>query len=243
MLLPIAMLFLVPFVGASVVGVVVAELHMHGIATPNVLTGDLQKDSSMLMGLMAVSYAVMLAVMWWIARRRGPSRLLGYFAPIDARTAWFAFASGLLLVGASELTANLLEWAHLVTFHHTKVEELLQAHTVGQLLLTLTIAALFGPIVEEIYFRGMFLVWLRQNWSLPVAAAVNAILFALIHGDMLADPGIQGWIETISIGAVALVNVLWTVRTGSLWAAFIVHCTFNGLEVLIASAPTLWGHG
>jgi membrane protease YdiL (CAAX protease family) len=243
MLLPLAALFLVPLIGAGATALVVAELHMHGVATPGILTGDLQKDAIFLVIVMVLSYAVMLAIMWWIARRRGPFPLAGYFAPIDARTAWLAFASGLLLVGALELTANFLEWTHLATFHTTKVEEMLQAHSVGQLLLTLAMAAFLGPIAEEIYFRGMFLVWLRQNWSLPVAAAVNAILFALIHGDMIADPGLQGWIETFAIGAVALVNVLWTVRTGSLWAAFIVHCTFNGLEVLIASVPTIWGHG
>jgi len=242
MLLPLAAVYLIPVI---ILGAVFAlkRIFPNVAAIPDVLTGNLQKDASMAMLLMAFSYLAMLAIMNWITRTRGPTTLPGYFAPIGARTAWFAFASGLLLVGASEFMANLLEWAHLVTFHHTKVEELLQAHTIGQLLLTLAMAAFLGPIAEEIFFRGMFLVWLRQNWSLPVAAAVNAILFALIHGDLIADPGLQGWIETISIGAVALVNVLWTVRTGSLWAAFIVHCTFNGLEVLIASVPTLWGHG
>jgi membrane protease YdiL (CAAX protease family) len=60
---------------------------------------------------------------------------------------------------------------------------------------------------------------------------------------MFLDPGAQGWIATAGIGSVALVNIVWTVRTGSLWPAFITHGTFNGVQILMVSAPIIFGNG
>lgn len=239
---PLLALFVVPGI---VLGIVDGLKHFFpdSALIPTLLTGDLRNDSATLEVLMLISYAVMLGMMWQVAHWRGAVPLSGYFAPISARTAWLAVGVGLALVGVLEALSNFLEWTHLVTFHETQIEAMLKAHTIKQLGLTLIVAALVGPIVEEIYFRGLFLSWLRQNWSLPVAAAVNAILFALIHGNMFLDPGVQGWIATVGIAGVALVNVAWTVRTGSLWPAFITHGTFNGAQILLVSAPLIWGHG
>ena len=240
MLVPLIVLFLTPAIFA---GSEIAYTMLHqGASSPDPLHALLNDPIGMNIN-MIVSYGLMLLVLWWIARTRGPVPISGYFRRVDARTNMMAAVVGVLLVGVLFVVANILDYTHLVAFHETKIENLLKAHTVRQLVLTLIMAALIGPIAEEIYFRGLFLVWLRQNWSLPVAIIVNAVLFALVHGDMIADPGAQGWIETAGIACVAYVNVMWTVRTGSLWPAFITHGVFNGLQIVVSSWPMVFGHG
>jgi hypothetical protein len=150
---PLVALFLVPGIVLGIVGGL-KYVFPHGTAIPNLLTGDLQKDSATLDVLMMIAYAVMLGLIWQVARLRGPVPLSGYFAPIDARTAWLAFGVGLVLVGVLAAFANLLEWTHLVTFHETKIEDMLKAHTIKQLCLTLAVAVLVGPIVELAVIGG-----------------------------------------------------------------------------------------
>ncbi len=48
-------------------------------------------------------------------------------------------------------------------------------------LIVVRLLALTGT-AEELFFRGALYGWLRRRWSVPVAVAVSAVLFALEHG-------------------------------------------------------------
>lgn len=89
-------------------------------------------------------------------------------------------------------------------------------------------AVVFGPIFEELLFRGLLFATLRTKFDFGPAAILSAIMFSLIHGY-----GIAGFLS------VAWTGVLWAwayEKTGSLLPGVIAHGIHNFLwsSVLIA---------
>lgn len=97
--------------------------------------------------------------------------------------------------------------------------------TGGNLLLTLLSVGILVPIVEEITFRGMLFSTLKRGFSPVVALFIQALFFALFHGNLL-----QGS-YTFFVGLLAGCLVLWY---DSLWPAIILHVAFNSINVLAA---------
>ncbi len=84
-----------------------------------------------------------------------------------------------------------------------------------------------APLVEELFFRGILLrVILAAGCSLPLAIMLQAIPFALVHGDVLMD--LQYIWSGLFFGLAAVS------RGGLPWAMFL-HFTWNGAVLLRAS--------
>ena len=78
--------------------------------------------------------------------------------------------------------------------------------------------AVMAPLVEELFFRGLFLRSLQRRFNPVTAALVSAAVFAAVHRDLLAAPGL------FVFGLVAAALVLRTGRLGPSWA---FHVGFN----------------
>jgi membrane protease YdiL (CAAX protease family) len=52
--------------------------------------------------------------------------------------------------------------------------------------LSLLVACVFGPIVEEIFFRGFFYPALKKYWGAGWASAITAGFFAIVHENLFA---------------------------------------------------------
>ncbi len=82
-----------------------------------------------------------------------------------------------------------------------------------------------APIAEEVFFRGVALnAWTRE-YGARRAIVGSAVLFALIHGSLIAVLPIFGL-------GVALAAVYR--RTGNLASSIALHATFNGISVALA---------
>ncbi len=184
---------------------------------------------------MGLIYVAMLAGIWSVARRRGPVTVLGYFPRVPNRLILLSILAG---IGMAALVLAAIWWigAHTeVTFRATRSEEaLLVAHNPPELALSLAVIAVIAPFTEELYFRGLLLSWLRRWFWLPIAAIADATIFGLVHGRFLNHPGPEGWILTVMVGCVGLLNVFWFVRARSLWPAFLTHAFYNGVLVTLA---------
>lgn len=189
----------------------------------------------------AIIYSILLAMMWLVLRKRGPLTFSGYFAPVRWSQVWKAALSGVLLAGLFIVAGFLLTLMHAITPRPTAARQLLMAHSIGQLIASLSVASLLGPLAEEIYFRGMLLSWLRQRLSWIYAAIIAAVLFALTHGLLFTQPLTAGIFATVIIATLGYINAMWLARTGSLWASFTVHATYNGTLVLLASLGAMLG--
>lgn len=93
-----------------------------------------------------------------------------------------------------------------------------RADGVGGALLLIWIALVVAPAAEEFFYRGVLLGALRRRFDDRVALAVSAVIFALVHFQLVQTPGL------IVIGAVCALALVRTDRLGAAWAA---HLGFN----------------
>ena len=94
------------------------------------------------------------------------------------------------------------------------------------------LGGLAAPFVEELAFRGLFYPWLRQRLGIPMAVALSALCFAVLHGIPQLIPGL------FVIGAVL---AMITQRSGSLWPAIVTHGLFNLITILTLYAVLATG--
>lgn len=92
------------------------------------------------------------------------------------------------------------------------------SHIVPLLLLVLVAA----PIVEEFVFRGVIQAGLRRKLGPLAAITVTALLFALVHGNVVDRPAL--------FLLAAMMGYVYE-RTGSLIAPMVVHLLNNALSI------------
>ena len=88
--------------------------------------------------------------------------------------------------------------------------------------LTGLLACLVGPIVEELFFRGVLFPAIRAHTSRIIAIAASGALFALVH---------TNWIGFLPIALLGCLLADVYERTGSLWGPITVHMLHNTLLV------------
>jgi uncharacterized protein len=87
------------------------------------------------------------------------------------------------------------------------------------------IVGIGAPVVEELFYRGLFLRALRKrSMGAAVAVVVTSLVFALVHFQLLQFPG---------LAAFGLVAGALTVRTGRLGPAIWAHVGFNLTTVVV----------
>ncbi len=124
----------------------------------------------------------------------------------------FAFAGGLALwYWLTEGNAALEQHMRAVPTD----EQMAQAFSGPGVLTSILLAAILGPVLEEILFRGfLYRAWERR-WGWIPAMLLTSTLFGLYHPVFWAA-------FTSSIIFVCLLR-----RTGSLWAPILVHSFVN----------------
>jgi membrane protease YdiL (CAAX protease family) len=108
--------------------------------------------------------------------------------------------------------------------HEAKLEQLLTQFLGRDLVLNLLLIAVVPAVLEELFFRGWMLSTLRRMASVHVAVWVSAVLFSLLHFQVL------GFVPRLLLGAVFGYLVVWG---HSLWPAVVAHLAFNGLQVIV----------
>ena len=99
-------------------------------------------------------------------------------------------------------------------------------------------AVLVTPLIEELAFRGVILARLSANYGARVGLWGSALLFGASH---LLNGRFQ-WQSALLIllagTAIGLLLALVRATTGTLWASYLVHATFNGLPSLLMAQAT-----
>lgn len=191
------------------------------------------------MGSTILVYVAVFAAIWLLLPKRAEASLRSYFAGVSWRTIWLALASGVgfaFLIGA---TLTALAERHIVSFHETRAERALIPHDLAQLGIALVAIAIVGPVVEEVYFRGVLLRWLRTKMPLAIAAIPNAALFAATHFRFATHIGAEGWVLTGGLFIFGLFAVAWASTTRSLWPSIAAHGMYNATLI---GAPLLAPH-
>lgn len=192
------------------------------LATPSVYAINAQRFYTLHL-YAATFYLAVLIVMCVLARRRGFRLFTDYFASIPFRST----------VSAALLGSGIGGTLCLVFFASRTVATVPMLHyRLGWLLVSGLSGVIIAPVVEELYFRGILLDYLKQAFSTGLSARINAVAFALLHFRFLFHPGISGWIDTIAIGVIGLLFASYALRDDSLRAPVAAHAGVNVIFVL-----------
>jgi membrane protease YdiL (CAAX protease family) len=188
------------------------------------------------MGLTVGVYLSILFAIWIVLPKRGVASLKSYFRAVPWSTVGLALCSGVVFAVGIGSTLVYLAEHKVVAFHTTAGERAMLPHTLGQLLVGLLAVAVVGPLVEEVYFRGLLLRWLQTKMPLVVAAFPNAALFAAIHFRFSTHVGPEGWVLTAGLFVFGLFASAWAGALRSVWPSFAAHGMYNATLI---SLPVL----
>ena len=95
----------------------------------------------------------------------------------------------------------------------------------GNIVSTVILVGIVGPIAEEIFFRGYVLPGLINRFGIVGALIISSLIFGFFH----VDPGaiVPTFVLGLALGWVYL-------KTGSIWPAVFAHGLHNTFAVLLA---------
>lgn len=162
-------------------------------------------------------YAILLGVLYLLIARYGRPvwRALGW--TISLR--WFSLclaAGPALAFGLGALAAAL----------HAPGETAVQNLVTDPLsrIVVALFVVLFGPLFEELVFRGFLLPLFQKSAGDWAAIVLSAIPFALLHGPTVH----WAWQSIAVIGLAGVTFGFARVKTGSTTASSMIHIGYNG---------------
>ena len=158
-------------------------------------------------------------ILWWAAARLGFSR-----SDVGLRRGRFPTGTvvvGGVLVGVAWqfLVAAVYSWGGLHTIDVTWFD----LDSVPSVLVGINVV-LLSPLLEEVYFRGLVMVSLRDRFGLTVGLLGQATLFVLMHFDI---PGLVAWEQIATRFVLALLLGAMYRVTGSLYSCIACHVIIN----------------
>lgn len=105
------------------------------------------------------------------------------------------------------------------------VEVFMEEKNIGVLWVSTLFAAIFGPIAEEIFFRGFMYPALKKKWGMAVSILVTSVIFSLLHTHIV------GFLPIMALGI--LLAYIYE-KTGSLLVPVAIHMIHNvGMVVMV----------
>ncbi|MEM1442177.1 MAG: type II CAAX endopeptidase family protein [Verrucomicrobiota bacterium] len=108
------------------------------------------------------------------------------------------------------------------------VETLQEATSVPFLILSIVMACVAAPLVEEFLFRGYMYGAVKEATNPVFAAVVIGALFAVVHGNLPA---------LIPLWAFSILLCVAYDLTRSLWVPIGMHAFFNAANILVMLVP------
>jgi uncharacterized protein len=143
------------------------------------------------------------------------------------RSIWKMVALGVALLLVLTVLENVLPAPKDTPFEHL-LERPRDAYLIGFIAVTL------GPLLEELFFRGLLYPVLARRWGMAWGIFLSALPFALLH---LQQYG-YAWVAFLVVLIVGIVCGSVRAVTNSVGASFLVHVAYNGTEMLIALVAT-----
>lgn len=144
---------------------------------------------------------------------------------------WRASAS-LKLLGLGVLTVSLDLLSRYLPMPKTTPFDEFFAHPRDAYLIA-AFAVTFGPLMEELFFRGFLYPVLARRTGVAGAVVLTALPFGLMHYLQY-----KSWGAVLVITLVGVVLTVVRVVTKSVGASFLVHVGYNGTLMALAAVAT-----
>jgi membrane protease YdiL (CAAX protease family) len=179
-----------------------------------------------LIGLELLAYSGVFLLLFLLVgiRRHATLRDLG-LGPVPWR--WMFMAVPAVVVSyALETVTGLVGNSLFPGTPNTQCRDLREAFA-GYLPTAIVVVAIIAPIVEETFFRGFLLRWLRDRLPWWVALVVSAAIFSASHFSYH-----QPTLFLPIFGAGLVLGVLY-LHSGSIWPGVAAHGFFNLIPTLV----------
>lgn len=205
-------------------GLVAANLYATLSGQPLFLGDEITIELSV--GLTALEGIALIGGVYLLGLRRKalPWSAVGVQAP---RPRWFTYSLllGLLVIPLSGLIAILVQKLLGLPEENPQLPFLAPGgYTTFGAIGMFVFGGVIVPFAEELFFRGVIFLWLRQRFGFWPAALVSSILFGVLHGE-------------ISVGVAAAVLGLilaWAYeKSQSLWPPVIIHVVNNAAKIML----------
>jgi membrane protease YdiL (CAAX protease family) len=140
--------------------------------------------------------------------------------------------STLKLLGLGVLTVGLDLLSRYLPMPKTTPFDQFFAHPRDAYLMAV-FAVTFGPLMEELFFRGFLYPVLARRIAVPGAVLLTALPFGLIHYLQY-----KSWAAVLVITLVGVVLTVVRAVTKSVAASFLVHVGYNGTLMTLAALAT-----
>jgi len=143
------------------------------------------------------------------------------------RSSWMYLGFGAVTLIAVGLLQNLLPIPKDTPFEHL-FDRPRDAYLLAIMAVTL------APLLEELFFRGFLYPVVARRWGAGWGVFLAALPFALLH---LQQYG-YAWGIVVVIFIVGVVCGIVRVATRSVGASFLVHVSYNGIQMIFAIVYT-----
>ena len=174
---------------------------------------------------------VLLAVAWpWVRGVRGADyrRGFGFVAPRgvlrELGSGVVGYVAGLPIAAVGLLISIGLVRVTGASPSHPIVQEAAGGGP-WQIVLLFALAAVWAPVVEEMFFRGALFHHLRTRWGWLMSALISSVVFAAVHP--------QGWSLIPGLAGLAIVFSGIREWRSSTYAGMAAHALHNGALVTL----------
>jgi membrane protease YdiL (CAAX protease family) len=175
------------------------------------LVVDIDQSSAGWWKLPAIALAAL--GLWWLRRSATPEPKRAFRSSLG----WVAAMLALDLL----LSYLLSPW---VSASDAQIAELMQREVRRQPWLLVAQMVIFGPVLEELVFRGLGWALLRRVFPLAAVVALTTTAFVLGHS--------HDWATTVAVTSSGLILAWIRIRTGSVLWCIGAHSAMNAMTLL-----------
>jgi membrane protease YdiL (CAAX protease family) len=170
------------------------------------------------------THALTFLVVWFVVTNRGRRPFwstLGWHWPKNFRP-WITIGLAVVLLALG----SLVTW--LIGGNETQLDLIINS-SLKTRFATAILAAVTGPLVEELVYRGVLYPALQKALGAIAAVAIVSLLFVTVHvPQYYSNFGVLAVILLLSV-SLTLVRA----RSRSLLPSYVMHLVFNGIQAVI----------
>ncbi len=171
-----------------------------------------------------ISFSLTLLVVWGILRKSETSTQLERTSPLNAGSSIVWAVVGIFMAFTAQTIAVQIEYALGIQMGSENTKMIIGI--IEKVPLSMMVAAIIGPILEEIVFRKIIFGVLYEKMNFFFAALISSVIFALAH----FEPE-----HVILYSAMGFTFAFLYVKTKRILVPIFAHVAMNTTVVLMQS--------
>jgi len=189
---------------------------------------DLGDIEALQLALMVGELLIPVPILLWARRMKSPLQDFFRLHPVRRESIVTAIPIGIGMVILVDELDRIFQKLIPLPGGFDQLGEVMRIHDLWSGMILIGVIVIFGPLVEELIFRGFFQRVLEFRLKdVTRAALISALVFALVHFN-------PWWIVQIYLIGLLLGYMAW--RTNSIWIPAILHAMNNGFSLLFTNS-------